>query len=408
MKIVFSFLLIVFLAFSGYQLTFRGFKLPLFVRKFYLTGTEFLFLGLLLGPDFTNIIDADTSVGLEPLKTFLLGWTGLLFGFQFEIKKMRRFPLDLFFSALIEGVITAAVVFLSVGAACFFGFGHTPVQSFIMALVLSTAATPTAQTGLALLVSGSSGPQKNMVGVLKYISGIDGLIAMALLGILFLFRPSLSVENLQWFSQGANVFPAVCLYAVLFILFGLFLMGRMAENEMVLVVIAMTVINGGAAAILNFSPLFTNFFIGICLANMARNKERIFNMLAGVEKPIYLLILLFLGVNWNIGSGWALFVAAGYSLIVAAGKITGGFAFARRIGPKTLPPLLGLGLLAPGGLTLAILLDVKQGFPFARIDAIIGMAMIAVIYNDLASPHFLARLIKSKSEIGYSFNEQEH
>jgi len=50
MKIIFALLIIVFLAFSGYHLTFRGFKLPLFAREFYLTGTEFLFLGLLLGP----------------------------------------------------------------------------------------------------------------------------------------------------------------------------------------------------------------------------------------------------------------------------------------------------------------------------------------------------------------------
>jgi len=49
MKIVFALLIIVFLAFSGYHLTFRSLKLPLFAREFYLTGTEFLFLGLLLG-----------------------------------------------------------------------------------------------------------------------------------------------------------------------------------------------------------------------------------------------------------------------------------------------------------------------------------------------------------------------
>lgn len=189
----------------------------------------------------------------------------------------------------------------------------------------------------------------------------------------------------------------LCLYTALFILFGLFFIGRLAENEMVLVVIAMTVINGGAAAILNFSPLLINFFIGLCLANMVRNKERIFNMLVGVEKPVYLLMLLFLGVNWNIGSGWFLLVAAGYSLIVAVGKIMGGFAFRSLIDPKTLPSLFGLGLLAPGGLTLAILLDIQQGFSRTTTAGVIGMALIAVIYNDLASPHFLRWLIKRKS-----------
>jgi len=73
MKLFFAFLLIVFLAFSGYHLTFRGFRLPLFARKFYLTGIEFLFLGFLLGPQFFNLLDSATCRGLEPLSVLLLG-----------------------------------------------------------------------------------------------------------------------------------------------------------------------------------------------------------------------------------------------------------------------------------------------------------------------------------------------
>jgi hypothetical protein len=396
MKLFFSFLLIIFLAFSGYHLTFRGFKLPLFARKFYLTGTEFLFLGLLLGPEFTNVIDMETQVRLEPLTTFLLGWTGLLFGFQFEIKKIRRFPSELLFSTLLHGALTAAIVFLGVGILCFAGFGFTRIQTLITALVLCSAAVPTSQTGLALIVPKSAAYRKNMIEHLRFISGMDGVIALLVLGILFIFRPMFTVENLQWFNQGLNILMILCLYGGLFVLFGLFLIGRLAENEMVLVVIAMTLITGGSAAILNFSPLLMNFFIGLILANMVRNKDRIFNMLAGVEKPVYLLMLLFLGVNWHIGSGWFLLIAAGYSLIVTAGKIVGGYAFRSIIDPDTLPPLFGLGLLAPGGLTLAILLDIRKGFPQEVTTGIIGLILIAVIYNDLASPHILGWLAKNK------------
>ena len=194
MKLFFSLLVIVFLAFSGYHLTFKGFKLPLFARKFYLTGTEFLFLGLLLGPKFTDIIDMETFVRLEPLTAFLLGWTGLLFGFQFEIKKMRRSPLDILLCALMEGALTAAVVSLGVGLICFFCFEFTRVQTFITVLVLSAAAVPTSQAGLALISFDSSWPRKNLVGHLRYISGIDGLMAMLLLGFLFFTRPVLTVE----------------------------------------------------------------------------------------------------------------------------------------------------------------------------------------------------------------------
>ena len=97
MKVTFALLIIIFLAFSGYHLTFRHFRLPLFARIFYLTGTEFLVLGLLLGPQFLNLMDPETQKGLAPLTALLLGWIGLLFGFQFEIKKLRRVPPGILF-----------------------------------------------------------------------------------------------------------------------------------------------------------------------------------------------------------------------------------------------------------------------------------------------------------------------
>ncbi|MFO7964730.1 MAG: cation:proton antiporter [Desulfobacterales bacterium] len=399
MKIFFSFLLIIFLAFSGYHLTFRGFKLPLFARRFYLTGTEFLFLGLLLGPHFTNIINTETSIRLEPITTFLLGWTGLLFGFQFELRKMLRFPIPLHLSALLEGMSSAITVFGGAVLLSLFYFEFAWTRTLIAALALCAVAVPTAQTGLAMVVSESSEHQKNMVGNLKFVSGLDGLIAMLILGVLFFFRPSLAVEEFPWLQQGVSLLMVFFLFVGLFLLFGLFFIGRLAENEMVLVVIAMTVIAGGAAAILNFSPLLMNFLVGICLANMVRNKERIFNMLVGVEKPVYLLILLFLGVNWYIPSVWVLGIAAGYSLIIGVGKIIGGFAFKQSLGSESLSPLFGLGLISPGGLTFAILLDLQKGFPYTMTTGIIGMALIAVMYNDMAGPHVLKWLIRHNQAV---------
>ena len=104
MKIFFALLLIIFLAFSGYHLTFKRLKLPFFKYKIYLTGTEFLFLGLLLGPQFLNLLDTQTMGGLDPLSALLLGWIGLLFGFQFEFSRLRRFPEQFLIAGIFEGI----------------------------------------------------------------------------------------------------------------------------------------------------------------------------------------------------------------------------------------------------------------------------------------------------------------
>lgn len=394
MKIFFTLLLLLFLAFSGYHLTFRGFKLPLFARKFYLTGTEFLFLGLLIGPQFLNLMDTQTCVKLEPLTTFLLGWIGLLFGFQFEISKLRRYPIEYLLSTLLEGLLTSSIVFAVIMAACIVGFNLSLAQSLIAALILSAAAVCTAQTGLAL-ISPDVGPgRKNLTAFLKYMSAMDGISAMFILGAVFFFRPMLYPGDAGSPGQSVNVAIAVCLCGVLLVLFGLFLIRRLAESEMVLVVIGMTIITGGGAAVLNFSPLLANFILGFFLANLTRNKERIFNMLVGIEKPVYLLTLIFLGVYWHIDSFWFFVLAAGYSVVRALGKLGGGFSIRYLDSElRKFSPLLGLGLLAPGGLTLAILLDFQKGFPVNFSAVILGVALPAVIYSDIISPHVLKKVI---------------
>ena len=397
MKQFFALLMVIFIAVCGYHLTFRSFKFPLFARKFYLTGTEYLFIGLFLGPQFLNVIDAKTCENLAPLNAFALGWIGLLFGFQFEIKKMRRYPLELFFAAIVESAITFTFVFgLSYFAISAYA-GLEKNMAYIPALAISGVAACTAQTSLAMIAPDIASRKKNIINLLRFISSIDGLVAVLVLGVVFMLRPAvMSAESFSILSQGANVGAILLLCCGLLFLFGLFLSGRMGENETVLVVIAMVVITSGAASMINFSPLLANAFLGICLVNLARNKEQIFNMLVGIEKPIYLLVLIFLGVSWEMDSPWMIIPALGYGFSRAVGKVSGGFILRYSgKGLRPFPRLLGLGLLSPGGLSLAILLDFYQGFPETLVSSILSIVLLGIVITDVISPHLVGPIIRS-------------
>ena len=398
MKQFFALLMIVLLAASGYHLSFRSLKVPLFARRFYLTGTEFLFIGMFLGPHFLNVLDIQTCDGLAPLSVFALGWVGLLFGFQFEVKKLQRYPLELFFAAIIESVVTFAVVFGVSYMVISFYFGLLPINAIISALVISGIAACTSQTGLALATSDIAGHHKNIMQLLRFMSSMDGLIAIFILGVVFMLRPLVTTETFSIVSQGTSLGAVLVLCIGLLFLFGVFLSGRMGENEMVLVVIAMVVITSGAASMLNFSPLLANAFLGICLVNLARNKEQIFNMLVGIEKPIYLLVLIFLGVTWELDSGWLFVLAGGYGILRAIGKVGGGYAI-RYLGKElsAMPRLLGFGLLSPGGLAMAILLDFYQGFSETFIPTILSVVLLGIVFTDIISPHLLRPIVRSQT-----------
>lgn len=394
MKIIFSFLLIIFLAFSWYHLSFRRLRLPLFARRFYLTGTEFLFLGLLLGPGLLNLLDADTQSRLAPLSALVLGWIGLLFGFQFEIAKLKRVPGKYLKGAGVSGFMTLILVFFGAWWGLPKIFDLPKTMDFICALTLAAAASCTAQVGLALTPAAKKPGNKDTTALLQYISSADGALAIAAFGLAFFFRPApLGAFAVGGMWQGI----VICIGAELF-LFILFLNKRLSKGEIMIVVMGMSILGSGIASMLCFSPLVTNFFVGFFLVNFTRDKERIYGMLASVEKPVYLLMLVFLGAAWRLDTPKIFAVAIAYFVWRAASKIIAGFIMTRAVRPlRRFPAYVGLGLMDHGGIALAILLDFGQSFSPQITAPVVSMALVAVVLNEITGPGFL-RLVFKKGE----------
>ena len=397
MKIILALFVVVFLAFCGYRLTFRRFRLPLFARRFHLTGTEFLFLGLLLGPQFLDLVDAETQKGLEPLVALALGWVGLVVGFQFEISKLKRFPFEYILAAQFEGLITLGVVFLTGYVTLPFLFEMSKPMTLVAALVLSAAAACSAQTGLGLMAPASVTRREKDLRLLRCISSLDGLGALVFVGLAFALRPSPLLDTSWVWALGRGMAVGVGSGLCLVLLFMLLLHRRPSESELTLVVIGMAVLVTGTASVLNLSPLLACAFIGMCLVNVSKQKERIYKILISVEKPVYLLMLVFLGLEWRIDHPAILIGAVLYWAFRFTAKVSAGLLVVQSIPAlRTYPRYLGFGLLDQGGLPLAILMDFSRSFPGDTAGRVLGLALLAVILNDLASPYFLGKFLKEK------------
>lgn len=398
MKLFFALLLIIFLAFSGYHLSFRELKLPVVARKFYLTGTEFLFLGLLLGPEFVNMFDAGILKGLEPLSGLILGWIGLLFGLQFEINKMRRFPVEYFRAATVEGLVTGGVVLTGTFLVLYFFFRMDLLMIGIVSMALSASAACTAQTGLALVAPGLIAKRQETASILRYISSFDGLIALCFLGLSYLLRP-LAVAGYSWGGViGYRTVIAVGTFVVILFLYTLFMGGRRNEKELLLVMIGMAVLTSGTASVLNFSPLIMNFLMGVCLVNLSRQKELIFQILISVEKPVYIMLMVFLGISWHLTTVWPFILGAGFCVLRITGKFSGGYMVSRFIpGMQHVTRQLGFGLIEQGGLSLAVLYDFQYGVVGDLSAHVLSVVIVSVMISDVVSMHYLLRLFKKES-----------
>ena len=394
MKVFFAFLLVILLSFSGYHLSFRHYQLPLFARKFYLTGTEFLFLGLLLGPEFLDIMDRNTVSALEPIATVLLGMIGFIFGLQLEIKKLKLYPVEYLLGSLLESLIT----FVTVLVGIFFVLYRFPQFKEYMppvsCLIVATVAVGTAPGGLLLMAEWLLLRRRNTVTLLQYISSINSLASLLFCGLVYLFYPIVAqtphpILNYGWWLL---ILPATA--AGLVLLFSFYLSLRRERSELIAITIGMVLLAGGCALVLHFSPLLFNFFLGVCIANLSVEKTRLFALIAGIQKPLYLLLLLFLGVGWSVTSAGVFYLAAAYCALRFIGKLTGGFFLAHigRIATES-SAALGFGLMGFGGLSLAILFDFVKSFPAASINAV-SIALLAMVAYDILSPYLLGRFLE--------------
>lgn len=397
MKIFLALLIIIVVVFGGYHLTFRQFKIPLFARTFYLSGLEFILLGVLLGPLFFNVLDENSIRGLEPLMALLLAWVGMLFGFQFEISILRRFPILQLLAAIGEGLVTLVLVFAGIYLTFDLFFEIPENMKIIYSLALAAVAACTAQTGLALVASANSIVNRDSLNLIRYISIIGGAGALIMYGFIFLFRPETS--DISFFYRlGIETIMTIVSCFSLLLLYTLFLTKWRRSEELHLVIIGMAVLSSGMASVLNLSPVLLNFFMGFWLVNLSVEKERIFKFLISVEKPLYLMILVFLGAYFKLDSTWPLILAVSYFVLRSVGKFSGWFlVMALKPDSKKHSPKLGLALIDQGGLPLAILLDLLLGFRGEFTVIVVSTTIVAIVFNDIIGIYFQKRLFVVKS-----------
>jgi len=187
MKLLLAIILIGVIALIGSRLTFFSRRLTLGFKNIIFTGTEYIFLGFFLGSRGLNILDPLTLKQFEPFLLFGLGWIGFLFGIQFEVRRMRFLPRRYFSITAIQ----AAVVFVLVSAVSWAGLAAfdllPPGYSLFAAVILGSAASCTAQSAIAIVNHNFRIENKGLLGLMRYISSVDGLFALVFFGLSFFF-----------------------------------------------------------------------------------------------------------------------------------------------------------------------------------------------------------------------------
>ena len=389
MKLVIVAVLVTLISLLGSRLSFQSIRFPLGIRNIFLTGGEFVLVGLLLGGSALDILDRETLQGMGPFLCLGLSWIGLLFGIQWEWRRVTRIPVQVFGVATCQSLVTAAVVGVCIYLAARYTVGAVGAAAWVPVVAVAAAASDTAQSSLALATRGARHAARPVVRLLQNISNIDAVYGVLAFGLVCCFAvPHASLPGIAW------VGITVLLGLVVGLLTVSLTARRLRDDQTRLVVLGIVAFSGGISLTLGLSPLLVNLIAGAIIANLARHRAlaAIRNELLRGERAVYIVFLLLLGAGWKLGSPYMAVLAPVYLASRAAGKILGGLVASRALLPQSLPRL-GLGLLPQGGMALAIVANLQLVSPSALSDAAISVVIIGMFLFESISPSFVRRVL---------------
>lgn len=363
-------------------------------RFLIVSGAEYLLLGILLGPHASGLISASVFSGFAPFLTLSLGWIGTLVGAQFFVPALVRHRAPSYRIAFFEAAATLVVV-SGVMTLVFAWLMELPYERALTpAVVLGAIATASSPAGIGLVARkvGSGA----VVRQLQMTTAVDALVAVTAFGLLLSFdhpapggipRPPTATE---W------AVISVAIGVVGGTLFHLFLGEERNRDRLFISLAGAIILASGAAAYMRLSPLLPAMIIGAILINTSKNREDIAQVLTGLERPIYFVLLIFAGAAWQPSShGWVVPVVV-YLVVRIATKTGAAYAGARM--NEALPalgPWWGRALWGQGGLAVAIALNYLQHEHSVLANVIFTTALISVLLTDLASARVAESVVRT-------------
>jgi Kef-type K+ transport system membrane component KefB len=378
-------------------------------KFFFTSGVEYIILGVLVGPQVTQVMTREVVTQLAPVMSLALGSIGLLAGLQLHVRDLFEVPPEHYRVAFLEMFVT----FLLLGGAFALLFWYPLAGGlagpdklmavFSGALVLATTGAVSAQTAIRVVEEHYRARGK-LSDLLRFAGWFDALLGIALFGLIFCFFHLGQTGGIRPLTRTEWVAVNIVFGLLLGILFFLFLGGERSKQKLMLALLGIVTFSSGAAYYLNLSPLFINLVLGIMLANTSQISDRLLEVLRSFEKPLYVVLLVFAGAAWELPHNhrWYVFAGAatGYFLLRYLGKYLGGYlAYRTSEQPQSLARGVGLGLLSQGGVTVAMVINYQQVYQNQFTNLVVTCVLISVIINEFFSPKLMKDLLAGAKEI---------
>lgn len=387
MDLLFKICIVLLVGFIGGKVA-GIFKLP--------NVSGYLIAGLFLGPSFFRFVSPNDIETFSVISELALAMIAFSIGSEFILKDIKKLGKPVAFITLAE-VLGAIVLVFSV---MYFIFNQTFAFSAIIASM--SAATAPAATLSVIRQYKANGPLTKTVLPVVALDDVLGIIA---------FGIAMSLAKISIGKQDYSIVqlisgPTIEIVGSIFlgIIIGALLVMATKKvrnrDELQMLSLAAIGIATGLSNMLGVSSLLTCIILGAIMVNMSRKAKKTFDSVNDFATPVFTLFFTLAGASLDLSILKTVgLMGIGYVLARAGGKMLGTWAGAKAVkADPVIRKYLGLALLPQGGVSIGLLVLVRQQLPEISV-AISTIIMFSVLIYEVSGPIFAKIALEKAQEI---------
>ncbi len=369
----------------------RGFGLP--------SGTEFLLLGLLIGPHFMGLITSAGLASFGGLTVVALAWLAFIIGAHYGWVRGVRVP----FRSMLLGIALAALAALFAGVAAVavaaLSADLSGRELLLLGLGVGAVSAETTRHAVRWVVEryAAEGPLTRLLGEAGEADDAVPIMILAAIAALMPTDTGLALSFPGWAGLLSTVGIGAAMGATCAALFDV----EPRTTQRWGIVVGTGLLSIGASMRLGLSGIATTFVMGIAAASLSRQRAALEALLTTTERAVMLPALLLAGAHVWLPER-AVFLPIVLVAVIARllAKLIAARAFRRTLGRGVVASRwLGFGLLPAG------VLSVTAGFACAlMIEGLVGQIILAVaathaVLGEIIGPASLRRALRAAGEI---------
>ncbi len=360
------------------------------------TGVEYILFGVLAGP-VLEFLDPSTIGQFTPAIVLGTGSLGLLTGLHVSFRRFGALELE---ATRVAMWTTLTTLLVMVGLPLLLLWAFAPASQLAFwtpAVVCAGAVALVADTSPMHALRQFLQARGEAISLAVSTAQLSSSLAIIAFGVLFcLYNPGQVVlppgVRAQSFYAVLAAYPAVewllvhlLIGALLGLIFGTFLRRELEDEKLLTVAMGMVIFTSGIAYYLRLSPIFVNFVLGVVLINTCYQGKRVETMLVSIERPLYIVLFFFAGATFSLQAPWwSLGLVIPYLVLRSTGRALGGLLAMRTSAIEPKQPSMARALLAPGGLSVAMILDFHAVYLGAQFEQVVYAALLcSVVVSEL-------------------------